>query len=145
MKNVLFLLMIAPVVMITGCSSDHQGFQQGSDLVNTEQEELQQRNDQAYSPSSIHSDFPIPKQAIKTNHRSNNPKITYFRYAFRGLMDVKKREQYFAEIQRWGWKEKKEEQMGSMHVFEKGAERIHLTVHSDFFTLFTKGEAHDLE
>lgn len=137
MGKVIFLLFIAFAV-ITGCTStaENKTLQRDSNTDSFTQE-IHNQNEKAYSPSSIHPDFPVPKQAKKTNHRSNNPKITYVRYAFQGLMKMNKRNQYFAEIEKWGWREKKQEQMGSMHVFEKGREKIHLTVHSDFFTLFS--------
>lgn len=89
-----------------------------------------------YLPSSIEPEFPVPKQAQKTNHQAKKATKKYVRYAYQNLTDPKVRSTYFAEIKNWGWVEEKEEQMGSMHVFTKGEKQIQMTVHQTFFTLF---------
>jgi len=132
-KATLCFLLIS--TMMFGCQSIEKTPQP---IVSSTQSSQSQGKNQAYIPSAIHPEFPVPKQAQKTNHRSKNPNIKYIRYSFHSLMDLRKREQYFAEIQKWGWQEMEQEQMGTMHVFKKGEKRIHLTIHSDFFTIFTQ-------
>lgn len=135
-KAVIGILLFS--LLMLGCSVEQKQPKQDATIVSSQSSSLDSKDHQAYIPSAIHPEFPVPKQAQKTNHRSNNPNIIYVRYAYQGLMDLKKRDQYFKEIEKWGWQEKKQEQMGSMHIFEKGNERIHVTIHSDFFTIFTQ-------
>lgn len=137
-KAVIGFLLLAAVML--GCSAVEKHVQQNATDVSSTQSSKVQRSNQAYVPSPIDSEFPVPKQAKRTQHRSKNPNIRYVRYAFSGLMDRSRRNQYFTEIQKWGWRENKLEQMGSMHVFEKGEKRINLTIHPDFFTIFAKKE-----
>lgn len=122
-----------------GCSQSDQ--QEVTAIKNTpiSQSELKHLSiDQSpdFTKSSIDSDFPVPKQATQTDHRSKNPSMKYVRYQYPGLTDPKLREPYFTEIEKWGWNELKEEQMGSMHIFKRGEKRLHVTIHQDFFTLF---------
>lgn len=126
-------------VLILGCSARAENYQlPDSSGSNSLPSESNVKDDANYIPSAIRSDFPVPKEAQKTNHPSKNPDLKYVRYAYQGLMDSKKRERYFAEIEKWGWNEEKQEQMGSMHVFsnQKTKERVHITIHDNFFTIF---------
>jgi|GEM_PF-6476714 len=138
MKAIICFLLF--FLVLPGCNAINEKAQSNSTDVSATQQsssKVQQKNP-AYIPSAIEPDFPVPKQAEKTNHRSKNPKIRYVRYAFSGLMDLSKRDQYFREIEKWGWRENKQEQMGAMHVFVKGEKRIQITIHPEFFTIFTK-------
>lgn len=90
----------------------------------------------SYKPSTLDSSFPVPKSASVSNKKSKDPQLPYVRYQYKGLTDIQKQKAYFTHLQQVGWKEKKEEQMGGMHVFYKGEKKMHMTIHDDFFTLF---------
>lgn len=86
--------------------------------------------------SAIDQDFPVPKEAIKTEHKSNNPNLIYVAYELKGLnFEEGIPDYYHREIEKWGWTEKNEAQLGALYVFEKNNKTIHMTIHNGFFTL----------
>ncbi|WP_197479966.1 hypothetical protein [Paenibacillus swuensis] len=92
----------------------------------------------SYKPSALHSEFPVPAAAKPTNHKSNNPDIRYIRYTFEGVRDESSiPPAYVTEIERRGWVEDKDAQMGGLRVFEKTGMKINFVQSTDFFTLFT--------
>lgn len=143
MMRVMVLMILGTIFMI-GCSQSTQTFTRFEEKgvlrevdmrINTNYKRVSNK-DHSFVASAIDPEFPVPKSAQKTNHQSNNPNIEYVRYSYQGLMNLNQRNQYFSEIKKWGWVELKHEQMGAMHIFQKGKKRIHLTVHQDFFTIF---------
>lgn len=90
-----------------------------------------------YKPSSINPDFPIPETARLQKKEAKNPKIEKFAsYKWTKSNEIQSiPEVYLNEIERNGWKERKEEQMGALRVFEKNGNVIWLTTHDNFFTL----------
>lgn len=90
----------------------------------------------SYKPSTLDTSFPVPQKATVSNKKSHDPQQRYVRYQYKGLTDVRKQKAYFTHLQQVGWLEKKNEQLGGMHVFHKGEKKIHMTIHEDFFTLF---------
>ncbi|WP_078410680.1 hypothetical protein [Priestia abyssalis] len=90
-----------------------------------------------YKPSSINADFPVPEDARLQDGEAKNPKIEkYASYKWTKSNEIQSiPEAYLNEIERNGWKERKEEQMGALRVFEKNGNILWLTTHDDFFTL----------
>lgn len=91
----------------------------------------------SYKPSSINDDFPVPENAQLQEGEANNPKIEkYARYKWKKSNEIQSIPgDYLNEIDRNGWKERKEEQMGALRVFEKNGNIMWITTHDDFFTL----------
>ncbi|CAM3092392.1 hypothetical protein PASE110613_16370 [Paenibacillus sediminis] len=90
----------------------------------------------SFEGSAIDKGFPVPKEANKTDHTSNNPKMDYVRYSLNGLKEMNGiPDAYLKEIQTWGWTEHESERMGNMRAFQKGTQMIHIAVYDNYFTL----------
>lgn len=90
-----------------------------------------------YKPSSINPDFPVPEDARLQDGEAKNPKIEkYASYKWKKSNEIQSiPEAYVDKIERNGWQERTEEQMGALRVFEKDGKIIWMTTHDDFFTL----------
>ena len=91
----------------------------------------------SYKPSSINPDFPVPGDARLQDGEAKNPKIEkYAAYKWTKSNEIQSiSAAYVDEIERNGWKERIEAQMGALRVFEKDGSIIWITTHDDFFTL----------
>ncbi|SFI72228.1 hypothetical protein [Thermoflavimicrobium dichotomicum] len=100
--------------------------------------------DTGYQKSSIHEDFPVPKNAKPTTIQFDNPKIEkgvkYILQGIGGKQGLYPPKNYFEEIGKWGWEELKDKQMGHVHFFRKGKTIISLVIHEDYFALYKMKE-----
>lgn len=84
-------------------------------------------------PSEVDPDFPIPARAERVEKPQANKGWTF--YEIRPSLTGKQFDRYLREIEKWGWNERKEEQMGRAHVFEKGGKRMMAVLYPDQISL----------
>lgn len=105
----------------------------------------------SFEGSAVEKDFPVPKDATKTEAAINNSKVNYVRYSVKGLTESSRiPEVYQQVIESWGWKEDIEDNTDTMYVFTKNDKVVQLTVHKDTFTVLvpkelSRGIIHGLE
>ncbi|MDO7908545.1 hypothetical protein Q5741_19335 [Paenibacillus sp. JX-17] len=80
--------------------------------------------------------FPVPKEANKTDRTADNPEMDYVRYALPGIKENQDiPEVYLNEIAAWGWTEETKQSTPSKRVFIKDRKMVQLSVHDGFFTI----------
>ncbi|MFK2824605.1 hypothetical protein QYG89_02685 [Bacillus sp. B190/17] len=115
------LLTILLVVLIAGCSSSY--------------------NEEAgYKQSTIYNDFPVPENAEPQEAKFGNPNIEKgVKYELKnigGEQGLLPPERYFQELEERGWKEEKDKQMGSVHLFKKDDTVMLVDIKQDYFNLY---------
>ena len=86
--------------------------------------------------AAVEKNFPVPKEANRTDSVLNNSKMDYVHYSLSGLReDDGVPEPYKKAITEWGWIEKVDENTGTTRVYEKGKLIVQLTIHDDSFTV----------
>lgn len=88
----------------------------------------------SFKPSDVHPDFPIPARSEKVEKPGAKKGWTF--YEIRPSLTGSQFERYIREIEKWGWKERKEEQMGRLRVFEKDGKIMLAVLYPDQVSLF---------
>lgn len=87
----------------------------------------------SFKPSEVDPDFPIPARSERVEKPQAKKGWTF--YEIRPSLTGKQFDRYLREIEKWGWKERKEEQMGRAHVFEKDGKRMMAVLYPDQISL----------
>lgn len=98
-------------------------------------------NESHYKGSPSFQKLPVPIEAELAESRENG----YEKYLYNAIgSNGGIREDYYETMESWGWKIRKDLQMGSYYVFEKDGQFIGMTIHGssegEFFTI-TKHES----
>ncbi|GEL77399.1 hypothetical protein [Tenuibacillus multivorans] len=97
-----------------------------------------------FKESTIQSDIPVPVHAQANDVNINNPNIKkgkkYNLENIGGENGLYRPQEYFQELENWGWQELKVNQMGHVHFFKKGKIIISIVIKEDNFNLFVMKE-----
>ncbi|KAB7705967.1 hypothetical protein F9802_12950 [Bacillus aerolatus] len=93
-----------------------------------------------YKESTINKDFPVPANAEPGEANFGNPNIEKgVKYKLKnigGEQGLLPPQRYFQEIEKLGWKEEKDKQMGSVHFFKKDDTVIAVEIEENSFDLY---------
>ena len=97
-----------------------------------------------YKKSLVNEEFPVPVNAESSNAQYNNPNVKYGeKYSIEnigGELGIYPPQEYFEEIERWGWKEVENERMGHVQFFKKEDTIISFVIQEDYFHLYEMKE-----
>ncbi|NEU32041.1 hypothetical protein GN156_14860 [bacterium LRH843] len=93
-----------------------------------------------YKKSTINENFPIPDKVELVNADFDNPNIKkgvkYLLNNIGGTQGLYPPKRYFQEIEKWGWEELTDKQMGHVHFFKQGEAVISVVVKEDHFEVY---------
>lgn len=96
-------------------------------------------HDDGYRMAIINEGFPVPKNAYEVKPEDCTTEIAKSaKYKMKDIGDEEGTPpaEYLAEIEKWGWAEMREAQVGNVHYFKKNGRIISLIIQRDLFDVF---------
>ena len=116
-----FPLLALLLILVAGCSPSYD-------------------EDAGYEKSIINESFPVPANAEQVEAEFANPNIEkgvkYNLPKIGGHQGLYPPERYFQEIEKWGWDQLTDKQMGDVHFFKRGETVISVVIKENSFEVY---------
>ena len=116
-----FPLLALLLILVAGCSPSYD-------------------EDAGYEKSIINENFPVPANAEQVEAEFANPNIEkgvkYNLPKIGGHQGLYPPERYFREIEKWGWDQLTDKQMGDVHFFKQGETVISVIIKENSFEVY---------